>query len=78
MEKEEQAESIQKEETNRVLGSRNESKAKELGKGGGKAVKRDGKRWSASGTSVTSKALLPVQTPMRTLCSGVSVWRFAG
>jgi len=67
---EEQAECTQKEQTSNDLRSSHESKAKELGKGGGKAMKSNGKRWSARGTSVTNKTLIPVQTPMRTLCSG--------
>src|SRR3981081_4116098 len=71
--KEEQAEGIQKEQASSVLRSRHESKAKEQSKGGGKAMKSDGKRWSARGTSVTSKTFMPVQTPMRTLCSGLPV-----
>jgi hypothetical protein len=71
--KEEQAECTQKEQTSSVLCSSHESKAKELGKGGGKAMKSDGKRWSARGPSVTNTTLIPVQTPMRTLGSGLSV-----
>src|SRR6266849_998636 len=61
-----------------VLRSSHESKAKELGKGGRKAMKSNGKRRSARGTSVTSKTLVPVQTPMRTLRSRLSVCRFDG
>lgn len=76
MQKEEQAKQVQKEQTSRVLCGSHESKAKELGKGGRKAMKRDCKRWSAGGTSVTSETLIPTQAPMRTLCSGLSLWRF--
>jgi hypothetical protein len=68
---------MQKEQSGSVLCSSYESKAKELGKGGRKAMKSDGKRWSAGGTSETRETLIPTQVPMRTLCSGVSLWRFA-
>ena len=69
-------ERIQKEQTESVLCSSHESKAKELGKGGGKAMKSDGKRWGTGGTSVTRETLIPRETPMRTLGSGLSIWRF--
>ncbi len=68
---EEQAEPGQKEQTSSVLGGSHHSKAKELGKGGGKAMNSDRKRWSTGGTGVTSQTLLPAQAPMRTLCSGL-------
>ena len=74
IQKEEQAERIQKEQRNRVLCDSHESKAKELGKCGGKAMNCDRKRWSTGGTSVTSQALMPAQAPMRTLCSGLDIW----
>lgn len=70
--KEEQAEGIQKEQTSRILRSRHEGKAKELGKGSRKAMTRNGQRWCIGETSITSAALMPIQTPMCTLCSGVS------
>jgi len=54
MQKEEQAEQVQKEQISRVLCGSHESKAKELGKCGRKAMKSDRKRWSTGGTSVTS------------------------
>lgn len=73
MQKEEQAKQVQKEQTSRVLCGSHESKAKELGKGGRKAMKSDRKRWSTGGTSVTSETLIPAQTPMCTLCSGLYI-----
>jgi hypothetical protein len=71
--KEEQAEGIQKDKASSVLCSRHESKAKEVGKGSRKAMKGNGQRWSIAGASVPRKAFTPVQTPMRTLCSGLPV-----
>ncbi len=73
MQKEEQAKQVQKEQTSRVLCGSHESKAKELGKCGRKAMKSDRKRWSTGGTSVTSETLIPAQTPMCTLCSGLYI-----
>jgi hypothetical protein len=68
---------LQKEQTGSLLRSSHESKAKELGKGGRKAMKSDGKRWDTGWTSVTSETLIPRETPMCTLGSGLSLWRFA-
>ncbi len=76
--KADEQERLQKEQTGRMLRSSHECKAKELGKGGGKAMKSDGKRRGIGGTSVTGETLMPRETPMRTLCSGLHVWRFAG
>jgi hypothetical protein len=70
-------ERIQKEQLESVLRGSHESKAKEQGKCGRKAMKSDCKQRGIGETSVTSKTLIPVQTPMRTLCSGLYVWRFA-
>jgi len=74
IQKEEQAERIQKEQRHSVLCGSHESKAKELGKGGGKAMNSDRKGWSTGGTSVTSQTLMPAQAPMGTLCSGLYLW----
>ena len=61
------SEPIQQEQTDRVLCSSHERKAKDLGKGGRKAMKSDCKRWSTGGTSITCETLIPAQAPMRTL-----------
>jgi len=39
-------------------------------------MKRDRKRWSTRGTSVPRETFIPAQAPMRTLRSGLSLWRF--
>ncbi len=70
-------ERLQKEQTDTVLCSSHESKAKALSKCGGKAMKSDRKWWSTRGTSVTRETLMPTQAPMRTLGSGLSLWQFA-
>jgi hypothetical protein len=61
------SEPIQQEQTDRVLCSSHERKAKDLGKGGRKAMKSDCQRWSTGGTSITCETLIPAQAPMRTL-----------
>ena len=73
MQKEEQAEQVQKKQTSRVLCSSHESKAKELGKCGRKAMNSDRKRGSTGGTSVPRETLIPRETPMCTLCSGLDI-----
>jgi hypothetical protein len=40
-------------------------------------MKSDGKRRGIGWASVTGETLMPRETPMRTLSSGVSLWRFA-
>src|SRR5258707_5332019 len=65
-----------KEQTGGILRSRHKSKAKELGKCGRKAMKSDGKWWGTGWTSVTSETLIPTQTPMCPLGSGLSLHRF--
>ena len=68
---------LQKEQPGRRLRSSHECKATYFRKGGGKAMKSDGKRQGIGGTSVTGETLIPRETPMRTLSSGLSLWRFA-
>ena len=70
-------ERLQKEQTDRMLRSSHECQAKDVRKGGRKAMKSDGKRRGIGWASVTGETLIPRETPMRTLSSGVSLWRFA-
>src|SRR6266478_3305692 len=65
-------EHLQKEQTGRVLRSRHECQAKDVRKGGRQAMNSDGKRQGIGWTSVTGEALIPRETPMRTLSSGWS------
>jgi len=74
---EQERECLQKEQPGRMLRSSHECQAKDVGKGGGKAMKSDGKRRGSGGTSVTGETLIPRETPMRTLRAGLSLWRFA-
>jgi hypothetical protein len=68
---------LQKEQTGRMLPSRHECQAKKVRKGGRQAMNSDGKRQGMGWTSVTGEALIPGETPMRTLRAGLSCWRFA-
>ena len=70
-------ERLQKEQPGGMLRSSHECQAKDVRKGGRKAVKSDGKRRSSGGASVTGETLIPRETPMRTLRAGLSLWRFA-
>src|SRR5216684_4497138 len=70
-------EHLQKEQTGRMLRSSHECQAKNVRKGGRQAMNSDGKRQGIGWTSVTGEALMPRETPMRTLSSGLSFWRFA-
>ena len=70
-------ERLQKEQPGRMLRRSYECKAKDVRKGGRKAMKSDGKRRSSGGASVTGETLIPRETPMRTLRAGLSLWRFA-
>jgi hypothetical protein len=68
---------VSKEQTGRMLRSSHECQAKYVRKGGRKAMKSDGKRRGMGWASVTGKTLIPRETPMRTLSSGLSLWRLA-
>ena len=70
-------ERLQKEQPGRMLRSSHECQAKDVRKGGRKAMKSDGKRRGSGWTSVTGETLIPRETPMRTLRAGLSLWRFA-
>jgi hypothetical protein len=68
---------VSKEQPGRMLRRSHECQAKDVRKGGRKAMKSDGKRRGSGGASVTGKTLIPRETPMRTLRAGLSLWRFA-
>jgi hypothetical protein len=60
------------------LGDIDQAKAKGLGKRGKQAMNRHFQERGGRGMYIAGETLIPRETPMRTLSSGLSLWRFAG
>src|SRR5450755_1690689 len=58
------------------LGDGNEAKAKSASKGGRQSMECHLQEWSRRAACIASETLIPRETPMCTLCSGVSLWRW--